>query len=177
MKKIKISKKKGIFFWITGFSGSGKTAIANKIKPEISKFYGPTILISGDNLRKIFNFKNYSKNARYKNGLMFSKLCKFITNQRINVIFATVGLLDKLRQQNRQNIENYVEIYIKSDLEKIIKIGKKKIYKKYNKDIVGRDIAAEMPKSPDIILDNKFDRTLNELSTQLLKRIKKIVKN
>ena len=129
MKKIKISKKKGIFFWITGFSGSGKTAIANKIKPEISKFYGPTILISGDNLRKIFNFKNYSKNARYKNGLMFSKLCKFITNQRINVIFATVGLLDKLRQQNRQNIENYVEIYIKANLPNIIKIGKKNYIK------------------------------------------------
>jgi|TARA_Y100000294_G_scaffold121605_1_gene113060 adenylylsulfate kinase len=177
MKKIRISKKKGIFFWITGFSGSGKTAIANKIKPEISKFYGPTILISGDNLRKIFNFKNYSKKARYENGLMFSKLCKFITNQRINVIFATVGLLDKLRQQNRQNIENYVEIYIKSDLEKIIKIGKKKIYKRYNNNIVGKDILAEMPKYPDIILDNKFDKSLNKLSAQLIKKIKKIVKN
>ena len=57
MKKIRISKKKGILFWITGFSGSGKTAIAHKIKPEIVKFYGPTILISGDNLRKILNFK------------------------------------------------------------------------------------------------------------------------
>ena len=176
-KNIIRNKKKGIFFWITGFSGSGKTAIANKIKPEISKFYGPTILISGDNLRKIFNFKNYSKNARYKNGLMFSKLCKFITNQRINVIFATVGLLDKLRQQNRQNIENYVEIYIKSDLEKIIKIGKKKIYKKYNNNIVGKDILAEMPKYPDIILDNKFDKSLNKLSIQLIKKIKRIVKN
>jgi|TARA_B100001971_G_C18110270_1_gene493793 adenylylsulfate kinase len=176
-KNIIRNKKKGIFFWITGFSGSGKTSIAKKIKPEIAKFYGPTILISGDNLRKIFNFKKYSNNARYKNGLMFSKLCEFITNQKINVIFATVGLIDKLRQQNRLNIQNYVEIYIRSDLIKIMKIGKKKIYKKYNKDIVGRDISAEMPKSPDIILDNKFDRTLNELSTQLLKRIKKIVKN
>ena len=82
MKKLK--KNKGILFWITGLSGSGKTTIAKKIKPEIAKFYGPTILISGDNLRKIFNFKKYSNNARYKNGLMFSKLCEFITNQKIN---------------------------------------------------------------------------------------------
>ena len=56
MKKIRISKKKGILFWITGFPGSGKTAIANKIKSEIIKSYGPTIVISGDNLRKIFNY-------------------------------------------------------------------------------------------------------------------------
>ena len=41
MKKIRISKKKGILFWITGFPGSGKTAIANKIKSEIIKSYGP----------------------------------------------------------------------------------------------------------------------------------------
>ena len=108
---------------------------------------------------------------------MFSKLWEFITNQKINVIFATVGLIDKLRQQNRLNIQNYVEIYVRSDLLKIIKVGKKRIYKKYNKNIVGKDIAAEMPMFPDIILDNKFDRSVNNLSIQLLKKIKKIVKN
>ena len=177
MKKIRISKKKGILFWITGFSGSGKTAIANKIKSEIIKSYGPTILISGDNLRKIFNFKKYSKNERLKNGLKFIKLCQFITNQKINVIFAVVGLFDKLRQNNRLSIQNYVEIYIKSELSKIIKIGKKNIYKKYNENIVGKDVLAEMPKSPDIILNNKFDRSIDILSIQLLKKIKEIVKN
>ena len=108
MKKLKKNKNKGILFWITGLSGSGKTIIAKKIKPEIAKFYGPTILISGDTLRTIFNLKKYSKNARYKNALMFSKLCEFITNQKINVIFAVVGLFDKVHQQNRMNIQNYV---------------------------------------------------------------------
>ena len=175
MKKLK--KNKGILFWITGLSGSGKTAIAKKIKPEITKFYGPTILISGDNLRTIFNLKKYSKNARYKNALMFSTLCEFITNQKINVIFAVVGLFDKLHQQNRTNIQNYVEIYVRSDLSKIIKIGKKRIYKKHNKNIVGKDIPAEMPKLPDIIINNKFDESINKLSIQLLKKIKKIVIN
>jgi len=39
-------KIKGILFWITGLSGSGKTQIAEKIKNQISKIYGPTIFIS-----------------------------------------------------------------------------------------------------------------------------------
>ena len=177
MKKIKISKKKGILFWVTGYPGSGKTAIANKIKSEITNSYGPTILISGDNLRKIFNHNKYSENERLKNGIKYSKLCKFITNQKINVIFAVVGLIDKLRQKNRQNIQNYVEIYVKANLSNIIKIGKKKLYKKYNKNIVGKDIPAELPKFPDIILNNKFDRSINVLSIQLFKKIKEIVKN
>ena len=37
MKKI---KNKGILFWITGFSGSGKTQIAKKISKQISKHFG-----------------------------------------------------------------------------------------------------------------------------------------
>ena len=57
MKKLKLNKKKGILFFIQGLSGSGKTSISKKIKNQIIKNYGPTILISGDNLRKIFELK------------------------------------------------------------------------------------------------------------------------
>mgnify|MGYP000129632973 CR=1 FL=1 len=49
--------------------------------------------------------------------------------------------------------------------------------KEYGKNIVGKDILAEMPKSPDIILNNKFDESINILSISLLKKIKEIVKN
>ena len=53
-KKIIRNKDKGILFWITGLSGSGKTAIAKKIQKKISYLYGPTIEFSGDDFRKIF---------------------------------------------------------------------------------------------------------------------------
>lgn len=175
MRKIKINRKKGILFWITGFPGSGKTVIAKKIKPSIVKLYGPTILISGDDMRKIFNLKKYSRSARLKNGLMFNKYCKFVTNQNINVIFAVVGLFNKVRKKNKLNIQNYVEIYIKSELKKIIKAGKKKIYKRFDKNIVGKDIKPELPLSPNIIINNKFDKTVNELSYELIKKIRNII--
>ena len=64
MRKITIDKKKGILFWVTGLSGSGKTTISQLIKKEIIKTYGPTVLVSGDNLRKIFDFKGYGKKER-----------------------------------------------------------------------------------------------------------------
>ena len=50
-------KRGGTLFWITGLSGSGKTTIAEPIKREISKKYGPTITVSGDDLRELFYFK------------------------------------------------------------------------------------------------------------------------
>ena len=56
MKKIKLKKNKGILFWITGLSGSGKTRIAKKIVGDITKSYGKTIVLSGDDIRNIFKF-------------------------------------------------------------------------------------------------------------------------
>ena len=53
-------KNKGILFWVTGLSGSGKTTISKLIKKDIIKNYGPTLLVSGDDLRTIFHFNKYS---------------------------------------------------------------------------------------------------------------------
>ena len=128
---MKINKRKGIF-WVTGLSGSGKTSVAKNIKKNQRK-YGPTIVVSGDDLRKIFNFKSYSLKERILLSKKFNKFCKYITNQKINLIFAVIGMFDRMRLWNRKNIENYLEIYIKADIKKIIKLKKKKIYLKKGK--------------------------------------------
>ena len=59
--EIKKRNKKGIVFWITGFPGSGKTAIAKTIRKKIEKKYGPTVLFSGDDIRKAFNYNKYKR--------------------------------------------------------------------------------------------------------------------
>ena len=55
MIKKKYSKKKGYLIWVTGISGSGKSSISNKLVKKISNALGPTILINGDDIRRIFN--------------------------------------------------------------------------------------------------------------------------
>ena len=176
MKKLKKNKNKGILFWITGLSGSGKTTIAKKIKKDIIQLYGPTMLVSGDNLRKIFNFNKYTYNERVSNSKKFCKFAKFVTNQKINLIFATVGMMDSMRKWYRNNIDNYIEIYIKADLKKIIRLKKKKIYHKKNGgDIVGITIKPEFPKQPDIRINNDFKKSTDDLVDNLIKKISKIV--
>jgi adenylylsulfate kinase-like enzyme len=172
MKKKNITNSQGILFWLTGLSGSGKSSIAKNIKSKIIKEYGPTIVFNGDDLRKILDFKGYTIESRLDNGYKFSKLFKFILNQKINVIFAGIGLFHKLRSYNKKNIKNYLEIYIKSDLKKIIYRRKKKIYLKKNLRIVGRDLRAEFPKTPDIIINNNFKKSVTTLSNELFKKIK-----
>tara|TARA_Y100000816_G_scaffold287408_1_gene270079 strand:+ start:1079 stop:1600 length:522 start_codon:yes stop_codon:yes gene_type:complete len=173
MKKLK--KNQGILFWITGLSGSGKTAIAERIKKKISNVYGPTITISGDELRDVFNLNKFSRKERLKYALAYGKFCKCITKKNINIIFSTVSLFDKVRRWNRTNIKNYLEIYIKSDIKKIILKKNKFFYKGNYKNVIGKNLKAEFPKSPDIIIRNNFTISLNKLSKELLiKIIKKI---
>ena len=174
MRKITIDKKKGILFWVTGLSGSGKTTISQLIKKEIIKTYGPTILVSGDNLRRIFDFKGYRKKERLNLSRKFCKFAKFVTDQKINLIFAIVGLMNEPRNWNRKNIKNYVEIYIKSDLKKIISRKAKKIYHRKRKEkIVGLSIRPEFPKNPHITIINNFKYDTKHLSAKLIKEIKK----
>lgn len=174
MKKLrKINKKKGILFWVSGLSGSGKTTIAKKITKDIKKLYGPTVVISGDSLRNMFNLKGYSYNERLTTVKKYCRLSKFLTSQKMNVIFAVIGMMKSIREWNRKNIDNYIEIYIKSDIKEIIKQKKKKIYFSSKKNLVGLDIKPEFPKKPDIILKNDFKTNVNELSKKLVGKIQK----
>ena len=176
MQKFKRKKNNGIVFWITGLSGSGKTRIGKKIKKNIIKNYGPTILFSGDDIRNIFDLKKYSFKDRLKIVKQYGVLCKNLSNQNINVIFCVVGLMKEVRSWNRKNIQNYLEIFIKSPLNKVKKLRKKKIYKKkYIQDVVGLDIKPEFPQSPHIVINNNFGRSINILSKELVKKINKII--
>ena len=173
---MKLKKNKGILFWITGLSGSGKTAIAEEIKSNISNKYGPTVIVSGDYLRKIFNFKKFSKKDRLSYALVYCKFCKCITDNRINIILSTVSLFHKVRKWNRTNISNYMEIYIQSDINKIIKQKNKFFYKGNYKNIIGKDIKPELPKSPHITIKNDFNKPISVLTNKLINKINKIIK-
>ncbi len=166
-----MNKKKGILFWITGLSGSGKTSLALKVFNFIKKNYGPSVVISGDDLRNIFNYKKFDKNSRLKYALSYSKFCKEITNQNINVIFSTVSLYNKVRSWNKKNIPNYLEIYIETNIEKLINEKKKHFYRTKLVNIVGKNIKAEFPKKPDIRIINNFTRSINQLKIELIKKI------
>jgi adenylylsulfate kinase-like enzyme len=173
---MKINRKKGILFWITGLSGSGKSTIASLIKDRIEKKYGPTIIMSGDDLRYITNFLKYEKKDRLEFSKTKLKFYKFVTDQKINLIFSTISLFESVRRENKKHILNYVEIFIKADVKTIIKNNKKKLYKKKEEKIWGVNIKAEFPKKPLIQVESNFKTPLKTVSNNLIKLINKKLK-
>ena len=173
---MKINKNKGMLFWITGLSGSGKTTLGRKIKKDITKIYGPTIMISGDDIRKIFTLKGFEYNDRLAILKKYSLFAKYITDQKINIILAVVGMIEESRKWNRNNIDNYIEIYIKSSIKDIIKLNKKKIYHKKNPGkLIGINIKPQYPKNPDIKMTNSFKNTTDQMAKKLITNIRKLL--
>ena len=77
---------------------------------------------------------------------------------------------------DNKNIENYIEIFIKSPISKVKKFSNKKIYKqKYIQNVVGFDIKPEYPNNPHIIIKNDFSKPIKKLSEDLLLKIDKII--
>ena len=176
MSKLSLNRnrKKGFLIWITGLAGSGKTSLANEIYSFIEKKYGQTVVLSGDDLRKEFNFKKFDKKSRLKYAMHYSSFCKKITDKKINLIFATVSLFNKVRLWNKKNIENYLEIYIEADISKLLKKKNKPFYRNNkNKNIVGKGILPEFPTKPHIKIKNNF-KSIKILKTNLINRIRLI---
>ena len=165
------SKNYGKIFWITGLSGSGKSTIGKHLKSLINKKYGKTVLIHGDDIRNIFQFKLYSKNKRLELVKAYSNLCKLISKQKINVIFTTVGLFRVIFKYNRKNLVNYTEILIKSDLRNLKKKKSKIFYKVKTKNVWGIDIKPEYPSNPHITIENDFRKGTLNLAKEIFKKI------
>jgi adenylylsulfate kinase len=169
--KLSYNRKYGIVFWITGISGSGKSTLSKKIYSFIKKKFGPTIILSGDNLRRIFKLNKYDKNYRMQIGKQYTDLLKLISINKINILFSVVGLFHKLHKYNREHIKNYVEILIDANFKKTENRKEKIFYKRNINNVWGKDIKPEYPKNPHIILKNNFQKSKILLSKELIKKI------
>ena len=86
-----------------------------------------------------------------------------------------MGLYNRARKWNRKNIENYIEIYVKTDINKIMHLGQKESHLIQKKNIVGYNIKAELPTRHHIKVVNNFDKDLDKISKEILVKIKKII--
>jgi len=168
---MKKKSKKGNLIWITGLSGSGKTLIARKLKQKLLKKKKNYLLINGDGLRSIFELKKYDRNSRINYAYSYSKLCKKIVDQDLNVIIATVAMFDKIRKWNKSNIKNYFEIFVKMPFKSVKDRNKKNLYKSKILNVVGKDIKPEYPKNPNMILKNDFTKDIDCLVNKILNKL------
>lgn len=166
--------KKGVLYWITGLSGAGKTTIGNRLYYELKRENDNVILLDGDILKKIVDEKSgYSDMDRRKRAIKYAMICKMLTDQGMIVICCTIAMYDEVREWNRKNNKGYVEVFLNVPIEVLIKRDQKGMYTQYQKgklnNIVGVDMQVELPKNPDIILENDGSISVKECVERILK--------
>lgn len=160
-------KKKGRLYWITGLSGAGKTTIGNVLYYDLLERETNVVLLDGDLLKSIVgNNLGYSFQERFERAKRYSNLCKLLTDQGMTVIICTIAMFDDVREWNRENIEEYVEVFLDVSMEVLQQRNRKGLYSEYKegkvKNLAGVDVQIQFPKHPNIIINNDGSKSVEE---------------
>lgn len=160
---------KGYVYWITGLSGAGKTTVGNALYYQLKETKPNTIILDGDVLKKLVgSHVGYSREERKERAKFYSNMCRMLSEQGINVIICTISMFDEVRRWNRENIINYIEIYLDVPLDILIKRNKKGLYHGKGNQVAGLNVEAEFPKNPDLVICNDGDTDVGSITEQIL---------
>jgi glutamine kinase len=154
----------GHVFWITGLSGAGKTTVGRKLSSRLRATGRPVVFMDGDALRAVIaEDLGHSAENRRRSAMRNARLCRLLAAQGVDVVCATISMFHDVQRWNRENIPGYREIYLRVPIDELQRRDSTGIYAAAERgdvrDVVGLDVPAEAPKTPDLVLDNygEFD--------------------
>ena len=83
-----------MIYWFYGQPGSGKTTLAKSVLEKIDAIH-----VDGDDVRKIFNNQDYSKDGRIKNLTNINNIVRFLDHKGFNVVVSVVSPYKEIRDQ------------------------------------------------------------------------------
>ena len=99
--------------WITGLSGSGKTTIGKRVYKYIKTKYINTVFLDGDIIRKALNYHfGYTLEDRHASAIQIHGICNMLEKENLIVICSTISLFHDIHKMNRNNFNQYIEIYL-----------------------------------------------------------------
>jgi adenylylsulfate kinase len=107
-----------MIYWLTGQPGHGKTTLAKLFKEhlEVNYKHKKIMHIDGDDLREIFNNKDFSKEGRIKNITFAQGLAKYLHMKNFEVIVSLVAPYKEVRESFKTDLgSELIEIYVHTD--------------------------------------------------------------
>jgi adenylylsulfate kinase-like enzyme len=146
----------GRVYWITGFSGAGKTTVARALAGQMERAGERPILLDGDDLRAALGGAfGHTLAERRTLAHTYGRLCKMLADQGFTVICATISMFEDVRAWNREHIAVYHEIYLRVPESERRRRDPKGLYAAANgAQMPGLNDTAEEPRTPDLIVEN-----------------------
>lgn len=154
--------EQGFTVFFTGFSGSGKSTIANALMVKLMEMGGrPVTLLDGDIVRKNLSSElGFSKEHRDLNIRRIGYVASEITKNRGIAICAPIAPYATTRKAVRQDIERYgafIEVHVSTPIEECERRDRKGLYRLARtgkiKEFTGISDPYDVPENPELQLD------------------------
>ncbi len=156
--------KQGFTVFFTGFSGSGKSTIANALMVKLMEMGGrPVTLLDGDIVRKNLSSElGFSKEHRDLNIRRIGYVASEITKNGGIAICAPIAPYAATRRAVREEIEQYgafVEVHVATSIEECERRDRKGLYKLARagkiKEFTGISDPYDVPEAPELRVETE----------------------
>jgi adenylyl-sulfate kinase len=162
----------GKVVWFTGLSGAGKSTLANALAECLERFDIAVEILDGDEVRQnLSKGLGFSRADRDTNIRRIGYVAKLLARHGVCVLVAAISPYRAVRNELRDSIPNFIEVYCKAEIQELQKRDPKGLYKKALageiKGFTGIDDPYEEPLDPDITLRTD-QQTVDECISLLL---------
>lgn len=142
----------GGVIWICGLSGVGKTTLAFEVVRLMTEVHPSVVRIDGDDFRRTFMpSAGYEREARINVAHAIARHAWELAQRGSLCVVATISLFAEIHDDNRSNERTYQLPFIQSLLSAPATLLRER-HTSLMRDaanIVGMDIKAELPNTPD----------------------------
>jgi bifunctional enzyme CysN/CysC len=146
--------------WLTGYSGAGKSTIANALERRLHAGGHHTYLLDGDNVRHGLNRDlGFTEADRVENIRRVAEVARLMVDAGLIVIVSLISPFRAERRMARALFApgEFVEVHVATPLEECERRDPKGLYAKARRgelaNFTGIDSAYEAPEAPELRLD------------------------
>ncbi|WP_142848619.1 sulfate adenylyltransferase subunit CysN [Telmatospirillum sp. J64-1] len=157
--RAKLKGQSPCVLWFTGFSGSGKSTIANLVEKKLHALGRHTYVLDGDNVRHGLNKDlGFTEADRVENIRRIGEVAKLFVDAGMITITAFISPFRAERRMARELMGEgeFIEVFIDTPLEECEKRDPKGLYKKARAgklaNFTGIDSAYEPPETPELVI-------------------------
>ena len=149
---------KGFTIWFTGLSGAGKSTLSEAIEERLKARGRNVEILDGDIVRThLSKGLGFSREDRDTNIKRIAFVCGLLARNGVICISAAIAPYREARQWARQEIGNFVEVYVKCPLEVCRQRDVKGLYKLVDEGKItgftGVDDPYEEPQHPELVVE------------------------
>ena len=170
--------QKGFTIWFTGLSGSGKSTLSEIIEQRLKERECNIEVLDGDIVRThLSKGLGFSREDRDTNIKRIAFVCGLLTRNGVICISAAIAPYREAREWARQEIGNFVEIYVKCPLSVCRERDVKGLYKLVDegkiKNFTGVDDPYEEPEHPELVIETAKE-TIEESVARIFAKLEEL---